>query len=339
MNTTQIRPPRVGAEFLRARARGSNLIVLIIVCVLGAAVLTVSSGGTFLSLNSIKGFTTFLAVPILIGLAQMVTLSVGQLNLAVGALGGSSAALMAVLMQDHGVPALVAIVIGVVAAAVGGAINGIIVVVTQINGFIVTLATMTILTGVQYKLVQSFTVDKYSPGLKSFGASAIGPLPSVFLVAIAVAVLVAFFYRRVAAGRRLIAFGGNPFAARLSGISEPRSLVLAHTLSGLLVGVAAVVSVASLPGINRSVGGDWLLPSFAAPIIGGVALAGGGIAVLGTILAAVLVRLIDSAHSQYSWDPSAVSFIIGAVVLGTVLLSTRRTQRGGKPRGDVRSKT
>lgn len=297
---------------------------LIAVCALGALILTASSGGAFLSANSIKGFTTFLAVPILIGLAQMVTLSVGQLNLAVGALGGFSAAFMAVLMQDHGVPAVPALLIGVAAATLGGAVNGVIVVVTRINGFIVTLATMTILTGLQYKLVRSFTVDGYSPWLKDLGDTAIGPLPLVFLLAVAVAGVLAFYYRRMAVGRRMIAFGGNPFAARLSGVSESRHLILAHTLSGLLVGVAAVVSVASLPGINRSVGGDWMLPSFAAPIIGGVALTGGGIAVLGTILAAVLVRLVDAAHSLYSWDPSSVSFIIGAVVLGTVLLSTRR---------------
>ncbi|MGV9309850.1 ABC transporter permease [Nonomuraea sp. NPDC003727] len=322
MSTTTKPRTRLDTDFLRAG--NPNIVVLTVVCVLGALVLTVNSGGTFLSGNSIKGFTTFLAVPILIGLAQMVTLSVGQLNLAVGALGGFSAALMAVLMQDHAVPAVPALLIGVAAATLGGAVNGVIVVVTRINGFIVTLATMTILIGLQYKLVRSFTVDGYSPWLKDLGATAIGPLPLVFLLAVAVAGVLAFFYRRMAVGRRMIAFGGNPFAARLSGISESRNLILAHTLSGLLVGVAAVVSVASLPGINRSVGGDWLLPSFAAPIIGGVALTGGGIAVLGTILAAVLVRLVDAAHSLYSWDPSSVSFIIGAVVLGTVLLSTQR---------------
>lgn len=321
---------RSTGDALRTRARSSSLAVLTAVCVLGYVVLAVSSNGEFLTGNSIRGFFMFLAVPILIGLAQMVTLSVGQLNLAVGALGGSSAALMAVLMRDLGVPAVLACLIGLAAATAVGALNGIVVVVTRINGFIVTLASMTILIGVQYKLVQSFTIDDYSQGLKDFGASSIGVFPSIFLLALVVAAVLAVFCRRVVAGRKMLAFGGNPFAARLSGVSEPRSLILAHTLSGLLVGVAAVVSVAALPGINRSVGGDWLLPSFAAPIIGGVALTGGSVAVLGTILAAVLIRLIDTAHSQYSWDANWVSFIVGAVVLGTVLLSTRRQARTDK---------
>jgi ribose transport system permease protein len=312
---------------LLVRARSSPLMVLAVVCALGYLTLAFTSHGEFLTGNSIRGFFMFLAVPILIGLAQMVTLSVGQLNLAVGALGGSSAALMAVLMRDHHVPALPACFIGIAMAVLVGAVNGIVVVVTRINGFIVTLASMTILIGVQYKLVQSFTVDQYSQTLKRFGASSVGVLPSIFLVALVVAAVLALFCRRGVPGRRMLAFGANPVAARLSGISESRTLILAHLLSGLLVGVAAVLSVAALPGINRSVGGDWLLPSFAAPIIGGVALTGGSVAVLGTILAAVLIRLIDSAHSQYSWDANWVSFIVGAVVLGTVLLSTRRQAR------------
>jgi ribose transport system permease protein len=309
---------------IRTRARSSSLTVLTCVCALGFLTLTVSSNGEFLTANSIRGFFMFLAVPILIGLAQMVTLSVGQLNLAVGALGGASAAMMAVLMSDHHVPAVLACAIGLVAATVVGALNGMVVVATKINGFIVTLASMTILTGVQYKFVQSFTIDDYSQRLKDFGASSVGVFPSIFLVSLAVAGLLSVFCRRAVAGRRMLAFGANPVAARLSGISESRTLILAHSLSGLLVGVAAVLSVASLPGINRSVGGDWLLPSFAAPIIGGVALTGGSVAVLGTILAAVLIRLVDTAHSQYSWDANWVSFIVGGVVLGTVLLSTRR---------------
>jgi ribose transport system permease protein len=82
--------------------------------------------------------------------------------------------------------------------------------------------------------------------------------------------------------------------------------------------------------VNKSIGGDWLLPSFAAPIIGGAALAGGAVSVLGTILAAFIVRLVDVARAQYSLDPSLVNFTIGAVVLGTVVLGTIRENRAAR---------
>lgn len=96
--------------------------------------------------------------------------------------------------------------------------------------------------------------------------------------------------------------------------------------------MAAIISVASLPGVNASVGGDWLLPSFAAPIIGGVPLAGGGVAVLGTVLAAFIIRLVDSARALLALDPSVVNFVIGAVVLGTVITANVRANRAAAVR-------
>lgn len=152
-------------------------------------------------------------------------------------------------------------------------------------------------------------------------------IPVPFLFAVAVAAALAWFFARTVWGRRLLAAGGNPVAAKLSGISTDRQIVVAHTLSAALVGLAALVSVATLPGINKSVGGDWLLPSFAAPIIGGVALTGGSVRVLGTVLAAVLVRLVDSARAQFELTPSWVNFVIGAVVLGTVVIARVRQSR------------
>ncbi|MCX4593727.1 ABC transporter permease [Streptomyces sp. NBC_01549] len=296
----------------------STAAMLLCVVVAGYVALGAASSGSFFEGPSVRVFLQYLATPILIGLAQMVALCVGQLNLAVGALGGFTACLMGVLMADHGVPAAVAVIIGLLTATATGLVTGVVIVATQINGFIVTLATMTILLGAQYRLTGTRTVDGYSRTLRDLGTAAPLNIPLVFVTAlVAAAALAAFMYRTIA-GRRLLAAGGNPLAARLSGISTDRQIVAAHTLSGLLIGVAAVTSTASLPGVNRSVGGDWLLPSFAAPIIGGVALTGGSIAVFGTVLAAFVTRLIDAARAQFSLDPSWVNLLIGLVVLSTV---------------------
>jgi ribose transport system permease protein len=298
----------------------STEMTLAAVGVLGFAVLAADSHGSLLQGNAIRGILTYLTVPILIGLAQLVVLAAGQMNLAVGALGGFLAVFTAALMADHGVPALLAIAVAILVGTLIGAANGILVVATRINGFIVTLATMTILLGLQYRVAGTRTIDPGSAALRKFGAMSVLNIPAIFLVALLVAWALAFFLRRMVAGRRLLASGGNPLAAQLSGISNARALILAHALSGLIIGIAAVVTVASAPGVNKSIGGDWLLPSFAAPIIGGAALAGGSVSVLGTVLAAFIVRLVDLARAQYSLDPSWVDFTVGAVVLGTVIL-------------------
>ncbi|MEU9784878.1 ABC transporter permease [Streptomyces phaeochromogenes] len=317
---------------LRRFSRSTTAMLLCVV-VAGYVALGVASSGAFFEGPSVRVFLQYLATPILIGLAQMVALCVGQLNLAVGALGGFTACLTGVLMADHGVPAAVAVIVGLLTATAIGLVTGLVIVATQINGFIVTLATMTILLGAQYRLTGTRTVDGYSPTLRDLGTAAPLNIPLVFVTALVAAALLAAFMYRTVAGRRLLAAGGNPLAARLSGISTDRQIVAAHTLSGLLIGVAAVTATASLPGVNRSVGGDWLLPSFAAPIIGGVALTGGSIAVFGTVLAAFVTRLIDAARAQFSLDPSWVNLLIGLVVLGTVAGGRLHQTRLGKTGG------
>lgn len=313
--------------FFKNRMTEASLSVIFVI---GFLALVLTSNGVFLSRASLQGFLTYLAVPITIGLAQMVVLCIGQMNLAVGTMGGVSCAIMAVLMADHNLPIWLAIIIGLFSATAMGAINGALVVLTQLNGFIITLGTYTILLGFQYRLVKTFTIDKYPSSLPEFGRRNFIGLPYILVISLLTAVLLSLFFSRTIVGRRVLATGGNPLAARLSGVSNNRSVFIAHTLSGLLIGVASVITIASLPGINRSIGGDWLLASFAAPIIGGVLMSGGTIAIYGTVIAAGVVRLVDIARAQYSLDPSIVSLSVGVVTLSTVALSEwrrRRTER------------
>ncbi len=313
---------------LRSRIplQGSDATLAVVV-VVGFIALGLTSNGTLFTGRSVQSILTYLAVPILIGLAQMVVLAVGQMNLAVGPMGGAACAIMAVLMADHGVPVWLGLLIGFVSATAMGALNGALVLATRLNGFIVTLGTMTILTGVQYRLVRAFTIDAYPDSLKQFGGRTLFSVPYIFLIALLTSVVVAWYFARTVSGRRVLATGGNPLAARLSGISNDGSIFRAHLISGMLIGVAAILTIASAPGINRSIGGDWLLPSFAAPIIGGVLLTGGSVAVFGTVMAAGVLRLIDVARAQFSLDPSWLNFVIGAVVLSTVTLSEWRKRR------------
>jgi ribose transport system permease protein len=291
----------------------------------GFVALSVATNGNMLSGGTLSALFRFLAVPLVIGLSQMVVLAIGQMNLSVGVLTGYCAMVAGWLTLQAGWPAPVALVAGLALGGLAGAVNGLVVVFTRINAFIVTLATMTIIDGLRYGVHGPGTLQGYSPWLQRLGRASLLGLPVVFVVALAVAALVAAFFARTVAGRHLLASGGSPFSARLSGVSNDRSIVLAHTLSGLLAGVAAVITVALSAGaVNASVGDDLLLPSFAAPIIGGVALAGGVVSVTGTCLAAFLVRLVDVARAQFGINQSWVDLIVGAVVLGAVLVGAVR---------------
>ncbi len=321
-------PEAAGAVTAARRKRrfpiqGTDLI-LVGLAVASTIALTITTGGNLLQPATTRAVLQFLAVPIVIGLAQMVVLAVGQMNLSVGVLTGLSAIISAALMVDGGVTPWLAVPAAVAVGVVAGLINGLLVVATRINGFIVTLATMTVIAGLRYGVNGTGTYQGYSDVLVDFGGSSVAGLPVVFIAAVLVAVAVAFYFRRTLSGRHLLASGGNPVAARLTGISNDKSIVVAHTVSGLLAGVAGVLVLMLSGSVNTSIGDDLLLPSFAAPIIGGVALVGGAVSVLGTCLAAYLVRLVYVAQAQYNINPRWVDLVVGAVVLGAVLVSQSR---------------
>jgi ribose transport system permease protein len=323
--TTVVRPPAAGTT--RRRVPVTTELVLAALALLAFAVLTLTTHGNMLHGETMRAVLQFLAVPMVIGLAQMVVLAVGQMNLSVGVLTGLTAMVAASLMVDAAISPWLAVPAALAVGAVAGLANGVLVVLTRINGFIVTLATMTIVSGLRFGINGTGTYQNYSPGLVRFGQASVLGVPTVFVVAVAVALAVAFWFRRTAAGRRMLASGGNPIAARLSGISNDRSVVLAHLLSGLLAGVAGVIVLMLSGNVNASIGDDLLLPSFAAPIIGGVALTGGVVSVLGTTLAAFIVRLVDVAQAQYNISPKWVDLVVGVVVLGAVLLSQGRGKK------------
>jgi ribose transport system permease protein len=85
-----------------------------------------------------------------------------------------------------------------------------------------------------------------------------------------------------------------------------------------------VLVISGSGSVNTSIGDDLLLPSFAAPIIGGVALTGGAVSVLGTVLAAFLIRLVDVTQAQFDIDRRWVDLVVGVVVLGAVLIGRLR---------------
>jgi len=268
-------------------------------------------------------------VSLLVGFAQMVTLGVGQLNLSVGALGGLVAICFGGMMEVLGVPLPVAVVAAVVLGAAGGLVNGLLTVRTGINGFIITLATASAFTGINFGITRSIPFYKMPPVLVAFGEQHLSAFPYLLIAPLIVAALLGLFFARTVPGRHLLAVGGNPNAADLSGISRNRAIIVAHALSGTLAGIAAILAVAQLGSAQPTIGADWLLLSFAAPIIGGAALTGGYISVLGTMFAVVLIALIENGMVLAKVDPYWVQFLLGALILAAVWLNRWRAVRTG----------
>ena len=211
----------------------------------------------------------------------------------------------------------------------GGLLNGVLTVRTGINGFIITLATASAFTGINLGITESIPFYKMPPALVAFGEQRILAFPYLLVAPLIVAALLGVFFSRTVPGRHLLAYGGNPMAAELSGVSRERVVVGAHLLSGLLAAGAAVLAVAQLGSAQPTIGADWLLLSFAAPIIGGAALTGGSVSVLGTMFAVILIALIENGMVLAKVDPYWVQFLLGALILAAVWLNRWRAVRTG----------
>ncbi len=255
------------------------------------------------------------AVTITVGLAQMVVIAAGGMNLAVGATGGLVAVVCGSLMNSFAVPPGLAVAAGLAAGAGSGALIGAIIVRGGFSPFIVTLAAGSILTGIALGVTQSVPYYNLPDAFQAFGTARLAGVPAIFLTAIALAVCLGLVFRYTAFGRQILAFGANPRAAALSGVPLGPLQVAVYALSGLLAAAAAVLLVARLGDGDPAVGRDWLLASFAAPIIGGTRLAGGYVSVLGTVLGALLLAVVVNGLVHWNANVFFVQLISGGIIL------------------------
>ena len=304
--------------------RGSTQFGLLVILVVMWLALSSAAPG-FLSKFNLNSLGRSVGIDIVIGFAQMVVLATGGMNLAVGAIGICSVMAFGYLLQVLGLPIPIAIVATLLMGAAMGWLNGIAIVKTGVNSFVVTLASASLFSGAMLILSRAVPFNALPPAIGEFGKSAIGPVPGLLIVALGIGVVLYFLFRHTVLGREILAVGASERAAQMSGVPVGRTITIAHMLSGALASAAAMMLTARLAAAMPSVAGDdWLLPSFLAPVIGGTALAGGAVSVIGTMLGALLVSTIRSGLLILQVGNFWLPLFLGAFLLAAILLERYR---------------
>jgi ribose transport system permease protein len=301
---------------------GPLIVVIIAVAIIG------TFSPTFLSAFNIQILLLAIAVNCMIALSQMIIIAIGQMNLAVGAVGGLCAVCFAGMMQVWGLPpvpaALAALAIGLGA----GLLNGWLIAATGIPAFVITLASLSIFKGFNLGITRAQPFYGIPESVKAFGNNVLaGPIPWLVLPAVIVVAAMTYLLYRQRLGRYILAIGGNRSSAELSGISVGRVVIAAHAISGFLAALAGIMLVARLQLGQPSIGEDWLILSFAAPVIGGAVLSGGHVSVFGTVLGVVVVAIITQALVIFAIDPFLVQVVLGALILWAVGVNRLREIR------------
>ena len=287
----------------------------------------------FLGYNNFDVIAGTVSVTALVGMAQMVIIGMGGLNLSVGALGGAVGVFTGLFMERMGLPILISIILAVLIGVIGGVINGLIVSRVGSVGaiaigpvcFLTTLATTSIFQGFNGGISQGVPFYNLPAAYKAFALSHLVGIPWVLIVTLIVTIFLGFLYNYSSFGKQVLAVGGNIKAAVLSGINIRRVIVLSFTISGILSAIAAILVTARLKYVEPNVGLNWLLFSFAIPLIGGTRLAGGKISVFGTFVGAVIIAVIQSALVFLNINMYWNTLIQGAIIFGVVSIDRIRT--------------
>jgi ribose transport system permease protein len=311
-----------------ARFLLTNEFGLLLLIVVFAAVFGVLAQG-FLSPFNLFALGRSAAVNIMIGLSMMAVIATGGLNLAVGAIGVCAAMFAGYLIERIGLPWPVAIAGGLAFGAVLGWINGFAVVRSGLHSFIITLATMSIFFGIMVFLTRGEAFRMLPPELSELGRMRVaGFVSPLLIITLVTAIALSWLYRRSVIGREMLAAGARPEAAELSGIRVGRIFVYCHMLSGVLAALAALMLVArngaAIPSMAGQLGQDWLLPAFLGPVLGGAALTGGKVSVLGTVLGAFFVTMLTAGLLLLQVGEFWVQSFLGLMLLAAVLLDRLR---------------
>ena len=278
---------------------------------------------TFLTVQNVINVSRQASYVGIMAVGMVFVIAMGDIDLSVGSIWMLSSVMMAIALRD-GYSIWVAVAVCMVVATVCGFINGALSVALGIPTIIVTLGTLSLYRGLGLVVTEASPVSGYE--LKTWFFEWVGGRDPIFGVWISVwaALIVGIagwvLFNQTAFGRRVQAIGSNVQAARFSGIRIARTRILVMTLMGFIVGIAAVVALAFNRNGSPTVGVGTELGVIAATIIGGTALTGGSGSVLGAVLGALIIALIQNGLALLAVPPAWSVAVTGIVIIVAVTL-------------------
>lgn len=336
MTTTSSAPPASAAEELALRRQSplqkvqhalhaypaiSPAIILVL-----AVIVFTAANPNFAQPNALSLLVQQTAIVAALAIGQTLIILTAGIDLSVGAITILSTMLMATVAARNGVPAVLAIVIGVALGVGAGALNGWLVTRVNLPPFIVTLGTLSIFTALAllYSGGQSVQEQDLPPlllwtgeAIRPFGPGTFYITTGVVIVAVLYAV-VGFALSQTAWGRHVYAVGDDAEAARLAGIRVKRVLLSVYTTAGLLYGITAWVLIGRAGVASPNAAADANLQSITAVVIGGTSLFGGRGGVLGTLIGALIVQAFATGLSLAGVDDQYRVLTIGVLVIVAV---------------------
>ena len=323
--------PRIVARLWASTVRFRPVLLLDIVLVLVFA----STTSGFLSGNNLDNLLTSVSIIWLIAMGMTLVLLSGGFDLSAGAVATVSGIALA-KMLSAGLPGAAAIPLTMlIGALVGGGVNGVLVGRLRLSVFVVTLASMTALTGLATIWTRTQTLPITDGAVLSLVTKRAAGQPIVVWVMLLSFLIVLFLQQRTQFGRNIFAVGGSEKAAALSGIRTGRILVAVYAVVGAAAAVGGIIADGRIAGAAPQVDNTLPLQAIAAVLIGGTSLVGGiggvGGTFFGMLFVGILANGLSLAGVQTAWQQVLTGLILVVAVLGDRLDLLGRLRRKRSP--------
>lgn len=276
-----------------------------------------------------------ISVNLCISIGMTMVILAGGIDLSVGSILAFTGAVAAGLLKNGiesqeanlfvGFTPLGAILVSLTIAGFLGFFNGWVITRFKVPPFVATLAMLTIARGLTMLYTGGFPLTRLGESFTYIGTGWLLGVPMPVWISIVVIAVASLFVRRTRTGRYIYAIGGNERAALLSGVKVNKVKVIVYTIAGVLSGVAGLLVTARLDSAQPNAGLGYELDSIAAVVIGGTSLSGGKGSIMGTVIGALIIGVLNNGLVLMDVSPFWQQVIKGLVILLAVIID--RVQR------------
>lgn len=332
----------VVSTVVRRASRNSGVWRMVVALLVAFAIFAALKPQVFLGPINLQNIMIAAPEVGVIAIAMMLAMLTGGIDLSLVSIANLSAITMSMMYSalsssDPAQAEAMTVPILLTGVAVGlgcGLLNGVLISVVGITPILATLATMQILNGIAIVWTGGSTLYGSPAALTTFGNTALGPVPMLFIVFVLVAVLVALLVNRTALGRKIELQGANPVAARFSGIHSRSVLMYSYTIGGGLAGLAGVLFLSRNPTASADYGASYVLLVIVIAVLGGTNPNGGFASVAGVVLATLTLQVVSSGFTALRLSPYQYSIAQGVILIAVMVIdsvSWSRLKRPGRP--------
>ncbi|NLF26947.1 MAG: ABC transporter permease [Clostridiales bacterium] len=314
-----------GARFraLRQTSIFNIFLILLGMCV----ILTVAVGNKFLSVTNIMSVVRQFSFYAIMATGMLLVIVTGGIDLSVGSVFAFSGIISCMAITKWDVPVFPSVLLGMLAGAAFGYVNGTLITRLKLPPFIATLGTMSIARGLSYGITGGYPIGSLPDSFKFIGLGSVVVIPTPIVLMVILALLFSFFLRKTVTGRWVYAIGGNEEAARISGVRVDRTKRLVYALCGLMAAIAGIATAARL-GVGQSTAGiGYEMDAIAAVIIGGASVNGGVGTVMGPVLGAAIMGVLRNGLVLLNVSAYWQQAVLGVVIVVAVSIDKMRSDR------------